>query len=250
MKNRLLLLLSLFLLSPAFCRAQSVVQHPNGGTNTTGGTAFNIALTSTSSESIYVLVYTTNTTDAAITDSGSGIYTKDISAQFTGPSNRVAIFSRNSISTGVTSVTITPPAGQFSIAFVITASGMASSAAFDKSSSHQTATGTTFSSNATATLSQAAELTIGLGATGNTGTATLAASGSWTNSAAQVDNTGDGDAARAMYQIVSATTAIAATGTCGSGDQPVVAMIATYKASGGGGGSNFATQVGAFAVGP
>lgn len=242
-------LLFLLLLCVPSLRAQTVVQHPNGATNTTGGTAFSITLTSTASgEQIYVACYTTNTTDPTITDSGSGAWTKDASAQFTSPSNRLAVYSRNTQSSGITSVTVTPPASQFSICFVVTATGMATTG-FDKSSTHQTTTGTTFSSNATTTLAQATELAIGMGATGNTGTATLAASGSWTNAAAQVDNSGDGDAGRAMYQVLSATTGIAATGTCGSGDQPVVAIIATYKASGGGGGAS-ASQVGAFAVGP
>lgn len=248
--RRALLTILLLLSAASIGHAQTIGQHPLGATNATGGTPFTLTLTSTASgEQVYVTCYTTNTTDATMTDNLSGTYTKDASAQFTGPSNRLAAYSRTAQTAGVITITITPPASQFSICNAYTATGMTVGGGFDKSSTHQTTTGTTFSSNATATLSQATELAIGIGATGNTGTATLAASGSWTNAAAQVDNSGDGDAARGMYQVLAATTAIAATGTCGSGDQPVVALIATYKASGGGGGSS-GNQVGAFAVGP
>lgn len=226
--KRLIILLML-LVAPV--GAQTVGQTPVGATNATSGTAVTIALTSTIATEIPIIVcYTASATNCTVSDNHSSVYTKDATFAGTTPTNSGAIYSACAAGTGVTSLTITPPAGGWVIAFAITVKGLLTSSCFDKTNGHQTASGTTYTSNATPTLSQANEIWVALAASGNTGAGSLTAT-SGTNWAAIVNNTSDGDTARPQEAIVTSTAAVTATGTTASGDQPVWALIATYKAA-------------------
>lgn len=93
--------------------------------------------------------------------------------------------------------------------------------AFDKTAS-ATGTSTSLSSGATATLSQADELVVGLGRW-NSG-------GSWTKGADYTDMpTPSLGAGGAEYKIVSATTAVTATGTISGSAVTWACIVATYK---------------------
>jgi len=228
--RRLLLLATLLFCTNAQA-AITRVQAPAGVTNNSTTASKSVTLTSTGAgEAIFVMVYKgDNTGNPTISDNKSNAYVKD--AQGTTTEN-VYIYSCLNPTNGVTSVTITVVTPHIFIAFVATYTGLLSSGAFDKTSYHVTASSTSYSSNATATLSQASELCLGLAATGQSSSDSIVANGSWTNPVAHTGNAGDGDDARWQEQIVNSTSGLAATGTNASVTR-LHAIIATYKAAGG-----------------
>lgn len=102
---------------------------------------------------------------------------------------------------------------------------------FDKSGTKDDASGTSHSTSATGTLSQAAELIIGMGGCGNPGT--LSVSAPW-NQIQNVSHDGTREGQVVAYQIVSATTSLTFDWTTSAS---VIAggHISTWKEAAGGG---------------
>lgn len=199
------------------------VQAPAG---VTGAGAAAITLSATGAgEAIFYMCFCSGGGTPTVTDDQLNIYVVDASEVST---EGVFIASCINPTAGVTSVSGTATGGQIMIAFVGTYTGILSSGAFDKTNGLANGAGATYTSNATATLSQADELCLGMTGTGFSSSNNIAADGSWLNPQVHLGNAGDGDDARWQEQIVSATTALAATGTHTSVTR-FHALIATYR---------------------
>lgn len=203
------------------------IQAPVGAINSSGGG--NVVLTmsaSASGSAIFILLFNSAGEVAlGITDNRGNSYVLDASHI---SSEAVAIYSCLNATSGVTTITLTFGSGR-AAAFSAEYSGIAASAAFDKTAGANNAA-SPYSSGATTTTEQANELLLGIVGTGYSNDASIVANGSWTNPTVHCPITDDGDDSRWQEQIVSTTGTFAATGTSATLTR-VHALIATYKAS-------------------
>lgn len=173
----------------------------------------------------------------SVSDNKSNTYTRDVNAQGSGGGTGIGAieYFRCDNVTGGSGFQLTINAGiaAYTVIFVIEYSGLDTTGSFDKSSSKlpQT-TGSTYTSNSTATTSTADELLLGIYYTYSTAP-TVTPDSPW--SSIFESNQNGFIYAGVSDQTVSATGTYAFTGSVsGNATQDGVA-IATYKAAGGGG---------------
>ncbi len=193
--------------------------------NTTGGT-----LTGRTSTAGNLIVLDVNTSDtgATIADSKSNTYTRwptgfvdDGAGWFTA-----CYYKENCAGGASHTISITTAGGNYSVVNATEYSGIATASARDKETG-ATGTGTSLSSGATATLSQADELVVGFGAKEDGGNT------AWTQGAGYTlrGNVTDGTAGGLGFledKIVAATTAVTATATHANSAQWFCGVI-TFK---------------------
>lgn len=175
---------------------------------------------------ILVGVYTNGIVAATVSDSASQVYTADTTVTNT---DQVTSYRHYDTAAGVTTVTCTPPAAKITICFPIEVAGVITAAALDKVTGHFQ-TGTTFTSTATATTTQAREFLFSVVGTGASGGASITPDAGWTQPTPHVANVVDGDDAAIQIQGVGNTGAYASTGTNASvAGTGIGATIVTYK---------------------
>lgn len=206
----------------AWTRVQHTFSDPVGALTNTLAFGSNV----TSGHLLIVSVNNQTSTHTATVADSQGAYTQAVTNN-SAAAGYGAIFYRLATATGANTVTVT-----WSLISVLPNisieewSGNAASAPLDKTAS-AVGTVTAVSSGATATLTNAAELAYGY--IFSSGTLTAVGSG-WTGA---IDAPAGNDNI-AQYQILAATTGIAATATEQSGTFTTVAMVATFLPAAGG----------------
>lgn len=162
----------------------------------------------------------------SVADDQGNSYTKNFDNSAWANLSSSEVWSAPVTSPGTTTVTISMTGGGYVIGFALEYPSV-SAAPFDTSSANDP-NSTTYTSNATATTAQAAELLLGTNHSQTSGM-TLTPDGSWT----AVATAGDGfHTANVQQQTVAATGTYAETGTASAAVR--ASVIVTYKLSGGG----------------
>ena len=202
------------------------------GTATTGGELIVFHLATGENGNIPTLV----------TDNQSQVYTSVYSVNIGGHWRTSLYYVANSAS-GVTTITITPNSDTHGGAIAQHYKGIATTSPLDKNGGTP-ASSSAWSSATTSALSVSGELAIGTcWAEPGTASTSISPSGSWTQDATiTTSNAFDGSNGLSMalaHYTVAGTSGIANTGTNPTGGVGTVdyAGIATFKPSGGGGGS-------------
>lgn len=173
---------------------------------------------------------------SSISDSNGNTYTTDVGPT-TGGTNDARIASNTNITGGAGhTFTGTCATNGYLLLLVSEFSGLATSSAFDKSATG-TETGTSHSTAATATLSQADEVVYAIGAANTLGALPVIANsdGTFTEVLNEPSNLGENGVA--AYKTVNATTAVSWNGWTSNNSITAVSVLATYKAAAAGGGT-------------
>ena len=210
----------------------------------TTGTSVTVTLTSNTGAGNCLVVCvgatqaTTNPTVSGITLGGSaGNFALAKAVNTNGTAVDCEVWADPNCAGGQTSVVVSFNAGSGSglgyVVWVMEWSGIVTSSPVDKTNGQAPGASASWSSLSSGTLSQASELVIGAIAQSAGSNSTITGPGApWTN-LAQV-NAGIDVGLMAGYQVVSATTAQTYNGTQSLSGAGYGAVIATFKASGGG----------------
>jgi len=192
------------------------------GSNTTTGNAI-----------VAIFISTGNVVEVSVTDLANGTYALD-HAETT---KCITVWSKLNI-TGATTPTITfnlNAGGDSGVMIIVEISGLKTSSAFDKSVDNSQFTTNTYTSTATATLSQAVEILIGI----HVDRANLNTTFTPTNSFQLIrsGNTPSGNpgTGEAQYLVVASTTPVASTGGVSVASTTIVSTEVTYEGAPAGG---------------
>ena len=221
--------------------AISVVQTQSN--SATSGTTVTITVTATTGgNTLIVTAGDSNSDTVSSVTLGAANLAQAVAAADPGGNIHAEIWYLDNISSGQTTVTVTFSGSVTHAAAVAYEVSGIGGGSLDKTSGNgqSGSSPVSWTSNSTGTLTQASEIAVGACFFGTLGSSITGPSSPWTN----VRVPASGNSIESGYNIVSATTALAYTGTAtGSGTVRTAAVIATFKASTG----NHAT--GSFALG-